>query len=154
MIKMNVSGIDALLRTFDRKIDGVEDALSEGCDEAADYLIECIEDKFGVYQPGWAKLTYETVKKKINKGNGANANKPLVDYGDMMFSFKKITSNRTRKHTVTVSSDDPRIKWHVYGARGAGVPRRDPVRPTIAEERQKIFEIVKDKVMEVLRDDK
>ena len=86
-VRVHVQGLDKVLRDIDRTIEGMEDALDEGCQDAAEYLQECIEDKFGVYQPGWKPLQYVTRLKKARKGNGANSNKPLVDFGDMMFSF-------------------------------------------------------------------
>lgn len=149
-IRVHVSGIDATIRNFNRRIEGMEEALDEGCTEAAEYLKECIEDKFGVYQKGWKRLKPETIKKKSLKGNGANAAKPLVDYGDMMFSFDIDTSNRTRRHTVAVTSDDERLIHHIYGAPGAGVPKRDPVRPTVKEERETCIDILVKKVKEVM----
>lgn len=150
MIRAHVSGIDAVIRKFDRRAEGMEEALDEGCTEAAEYLKECVEDKFGVYQKGWAPLQYVTRLKKKRKGNGVNSNKPLVDYGDMMFSFYIDTSNRTRKHTVAVKSDDERLVHHVYGAPNAGVPRRDPIRPTVKEERENCTKILINKVKEVM----
>ena len=40
---------------------------------AAEYLQECIENKFGHYQPGWEHLKEETIRKKISQGNGIHA---------------------------------------------------------------------------------
>lgn len=146
MISVRIKGVDALVRSFDRKIDGMEDALTKGTDEAADYLIECIEDKFGVYQPGWKPLKPDTIFKKAKLGAGANANKPLIMFGDMMFSFFKRTSVRTRKHVVHILTNDPKIIHHIYGAPGANVPMRDPVRPTVREENEKCIDIIRDVV--------
>lgn len=150
MITVKVRGVDAVVRSFDRKKEGIEQALSEGTEEAGDYLIERIEDKFGVYQPGWAKLKYETIARKRRRGAGSNANKPLIEFGDMMFSFFKKTSAKTRKHIVHISSDDPKLIHHMYGAPAKNVPKRDPVRPTIKEENDKCLEIIKDAVRRVL----
>lgn len=141
MIKVKIKGVDAVVRSYDRKKEGIEDALTEGTEEAADYLIECIEDKFGVYQPGWEKLKPETIFKKV-----MNKTKPLVEFGDMMFSFNKRTSVRTRKHVVHITSDDPKLIHHMYGAPGANVPKRDPVRPTVKEENDTCLNIIKDAV--------
>lgn len=149
-IRTHIAGIDAVIRNFDRRIDGMEDALDQGCTEAAEYLQECIEDKFGVYQKGWKPLEYITRMKKVRKGNGSNANKPLVDFGDMMFSFYIDTSNRTRKHTVAVKSNDEKLIYHMYGVPSANVPKRDPVRPTVKEERENCIKILIDKVKEVM----
>lgn len=150
MITVKVRGVDAVVRSFDRKKEGIEQALSEGTEEAGDYLIERIEDKFGVYQPGWAKLKYETIARKRRRGAGSNANKPLIEFGDMMFSFFKKTSAKTRKHIVHISSNDPKLIHHMYGAPAKNVPKRDPVRPTIKEENDKCLEIIKDAVRRVL----
>lgn len=149
-IRAYVTGMDAVIRGFDRRIDGMDEALDEGCTEAAEYLQECIENKFGHYQTGWERLKEDTIRKKVHKGNAANANKPLVDYGDMMFSFYIDTSNRTRKHTVAVKSDDPKILHHVYGAPAANVPKRDPVRPTVKEERLNCIDKVIKKIKELM----
>lgn len=159
MVKMHITGIDALIRSFDRKSEAVNKALEQGVNDAADHIIECIEDRFGEYQTDgstrngpWAKLKYKTRLAKKRKGNGVNSNKPLVDYGDMMFSFDKVTSNRTRKFTVTVVSNDPKLKFHIYGAPSAGVPRRDPVRPVLESEREECYNIISDAVEEGLKE--
>ena len=151
MIRVRVSGVDPVVRSYNRKKAGIEDALTDGTNEAADYLIECIEEKFGTYQPGWAPLKYETIVKERRMGYGANASSPLVMTADMMFSFYKQTSARTRKHTVWVLSDDPKLKFHMYGAPGARVPKRDPVRPTVKEENDKCLDIIRDAVRRALR---
>ena len=150
MIKTRVTGVDATVRMFDRTKDGIEEALTKGTEEAGDYLIECIEDKFGVYQPGWKKLKYETIHRKSRRGAGANATKPLIEFGDMMFSFFKRISAKTRKHVVHIYSNDPKIIHHIYGAPSAGVPKRDPVRPTVKEENDKCLEIIKNAVRRIL----
>ena len=149
-MRVHISGLDAIIRNFNRRIDGMEDALNEGCTEAAEYLQECIEDKFGHYQPGWERLKPETISKKVGKGNSHNATKPLIDYGDMMFSFEIQIRNRTRKHVVAVTSDDPKIIHHIYGAPNAHVPKRDPVRPTVKEERLECIEILTNRVKELM----
>lgn len=152
MITIKIKGVDAVVRSFDRKKEGVEDALTEGTEEAGDYIIERIEDKFGVYQPGWKKLKYETIIRKKKHGAGANASKPLIEFGDMMFSFDKKTSAKTRKHIVHITSDDPKLVHHMYGAPSRNVPKRDPVRPTIKEENEEALDIIKEVVRRVLDD--
>lgn len=150
MIKVRLSGVDATVRLFDRTRDDIEEALYEGTEEAGEYLKECIENKFGVYQPGWAKLKYETIRRKRRRGFGGNAMKPLVESGDMMFSFNVVTSAKTRKHVVHITSDDPKLIHHIYGAPAQNVPKRDPVRPTIKEENEKCLNIIKDAVRRIL----
>ena len=46
-------------------------------------------------------------------------------------------------------SDDDKLIHHMYGAPQAGVPKRDPVRPTTKEERETCLKIIIDKVREV-----
>lgn len=146
MITVKVKGLDAVVRSYDRKKEGIEDALTEGTKEAADYLIECIQYKFGVYQPGWEKLKPETIFKKF-----MNKTKPLMEYTNMMHSFDKKVSARTRKHVVHITSDDPKLIHHIYGAPSANVPKRDPVRPTVKEENNTCLEIIKDVVRRTLK---
>ena len=150
MLRAHVTGLDSLIREFGRKIDGMEEALDEGCLDAAEYLQEKIEDKFGTYQKGWKPLLYKTIAKERKMGYGANATKPLVMSGDMMFSFATQISNKTRKHTVAIVSDDEKLPYHMYGVPSEGVPKRDPVRPTVKEEREACYKIVRDKVKELM----
>lgn len=147
-ITVKVQGMDAFIREFNRKIDGMDDALTEGTEDAADYLIEKMQDKFGVYQPGWAKLKYETVVRERKWGFGANASRPLVMSGDMMFAFDKSTHRVSRKHVVWITNDDPKMPWHMYGVPKFNIPARDPIRPTMKEEHDKVFDIIREKVNE------
>lgn len=150
MITVKIKGVDAVVRSYDRKKKSIEDALTEGTEEASEYLIEKIEDKFGTYQKGWKQLKYETIARKRRRGAGANANKPLIEFGDMMFSFYSKISARTRKHVVHILSDDPKLPFHMYGVPSKNLPKRDPVRPTIREENEKALEIIKDAVRRAL----
>ena len=143
MITTKISGVDPLLRNFNRKKKGIEDALTQGTSDAADHLIDCITEKFGRYQPGWAKLKPDTVRKKGH-------DEPLIETSDMMFSFYKQISAKTRKHVVWVKSDDPKLPHHMYGAPGANVPKRDPVRPTTKEENDACLEIIAEAVRSIL----
>ena len=139
MIKVHIAGVDSTVRRLRALNDDIENALDEGCEEAAESLRDAISEKFGRYQPGWKQLKPETIRKKGN-------NEPLIDSGDMMFSFEIQTSNRTRKHTATVYSEDEKLPYHVYGAPGANIPKRDPVRPTTKEERENCLKIIMNKV--------
>lgn len=142
MIKVHVNGVDAVVRELRELGGNIEEALDEACEESANHLMDAIIDKFGHYQKGWKPLKPDTIRRK-------GKDEPLVDYGDMMFSFEIKTSNDTRKHTATVFSEDTRLKHHVYGAPDANVPRRDPVRPTSKEEKEECIEIIRRKVREV-----
>ena len=150
MIKVRVTGVDRTVRMYDRTKEKIEEALTTGTEEAGNFLIEEIEDKFGKYQSGWQHLKLETIKRKIRRGAGANADKPLIEFGDMMFSFERVTSAKTRKHVVHIVSNDPKLVHHMYGAPARNVPKRDPVRPTMKENNDKALEIIKNAVERVL----
>lgn len=151
MITVKVKGVDAVIREFDRKIEGMEQALDEGCEDAADYLIEKMEDKFGHYQSGWAQLKEDTIWKETKMGYGSNASKPLVMTADMMFAFDKILSRRTRKHVVWITNNDPKISWHMDGVPSRGIPARDPVRPTLKAENDNALQKIRDAVKRVFK---
>lgn len=139
MISVHIKGVDKVIRDIRSISDDLEDVLDEGCEEAAEHLRDAMSDKFGYYQDGWEYLKPDTIQKKGN-------DEPLIDSGDMMFSLETKTKNRTRKHTVTVFSEDEKLPYHVYGAPRAGVPRRDPIRPTTVEERENCINIIRNKV--------
>lgn len=141
MVSVHVKGVDQAVRDL-RKLGGnIEEVLDEACTEAAEHLRDSITEKFGRYQSGWEHLKQDTIDRK-------GSDEPLIDSGDMMFSFEIKTSNTTRKHTATVYSEDPKLPYHVYGAPSAGVPQRDPVRPTTKEERDECINIIERKVKE------
>lgn len=151
MVTVKVTGVDAVVRSFDRKKEGVEDALDRGTEEAADYLIEKIQDKFGHYQDGWQQLKYETIVKERKAGYGANASKPLVMSADMMFAFDKILSRKTRKHVVWITNDDEKMPWHMNGVSSRNIPKRDPIKPTMKEENENAIKIIIEAVKDVFR---
>lgn len=143
MIKVHVSGVDRVVKELRELGGNIEDALDEACTEAAEHLRDSISDKFGYYQDGWDQLKPDTINHK------GGSDEPLIESGDMMFSFEIETSNSTRKHTATVYSEDEKLLHHVYGAPNANVPMRDPVRPTTKEEKDECIKIIKNKVKEV-----
>lgn len=143
MITVKVRGVDAVVRSFDRTCERIEEALTKGTEDAGDHIIDCITEKFGRYQSGWPHLKPDTIRKK-------GFDEPLIETSDMMFSFDKKTAAKTRKHVVWVTSDDPKLVHHMYGAPAANVPKRDPVRPTIKEENDAALEIIKDAVRSIL----
>lgn len=140
MVKVHITGVDKVVRELRELGGNIEEALDEACEEAANHLAESIGEKFGVLQPGWQPLAESTI---WSKGN----DEPLIETGDMMFSFQVETSNASRKHTATVYSDDPKLKYHVYGT--IDTPQRDPVRPTTKEERDECIDIIRRKVEEL-----
>ena len=52
MVTVKVTGIDAVVRSFDIKKRGIEEALDDATEEAVNYLIEKNQDKFEHYQAG------------------------------------------------------------------------------------------------------
>lgn len=144
MISVHIKGVDKVVRDIRGISNDLEGALDEGCKEAAEHLRNAMSDKFGYYQKGWKRLKPDTIQKK-------GADEPLIDSGDMMFSLETKTSNRTRKHTVTIFSEDEKLPYHVYGAPNANVPRRDPIKPTTVEERENCINIIKNKVRTFLK---
>jgi hypothetical protein len=82
-------------------------------------------------------------------GFGSNADKPLVMSSDMMFAFDKEIHRRSRKHVVWITNDDPKMPWHMYGVPSTKIPARDPVRPTMKEEHDKVHDIIRQKVREI-----
>ena len=132
------------------------DAARDGTVLAAEYLLEKVKAKIGVYQstggpPGgygrWPKLKYDTIKKKLRKyGVG---NKPLLMTGDLSESFTVVEGGKGRV-SASVGSDSDYLVHHVYGAPGAKVPMRDPIRITAVEERDACHKIIEDEIMKVI----
>ena len=146
-LKVRVRGVDRYVRDL-AKIDyKTFDAARDGVIEAAEYLLEVVKEKIGVYQPGWAKLKYNTIKKKLSRyGVG---DKPLLASGAMRDSFKVVKGGKGRL-SASVGSDSSYLVHHVYGAPGANVPKRDPIRVTAVEEMDMCHQIIEEKIMEVI----
>lgn len=154
--KVRIRGIDAYIRDL-AKIDTESyNAARRGTVLAAEHLLEKVKAKIGVYQstggpPGgygrWPKLKYETRLKKLRKyGVG---DKPLLMTGNLRDSFTVVEGGRGRL-SASVGSDSDYLIHHVYGAPGAKVPMRDPIRVTAVEERDTCHKIIEDEVMEVI----
>lgn len=146
--KVRVRGVNTYVRAMSRVSDRLHDSAREGIDEAADYLLEQVVNKIGVYQPiggdpggrgRWRKLKYETVVKKLRKYNVGD--KPLLASGDLKHSFKVIPGGKGRLAS-SVGSDSEYLIHHVYGARGANVPMRDPILVTANEERDACYDMI------------
>lgn len=144
-LKVRIRGIDTYIRDLAKLESKTYDAAREGTVEAAEYLLEVVKEKIGVYQPGWAKLKHETIKKKLYKyGVG---DKPLLASGALRDSFSVIEGGKGRL-SASVGSDSPYLIHHVYGAPGANVPKRDPIRVTAVEEMDMCHQIIEDRIME------
>lgn len=157
MFSVRIRGVDRVIRNLVKTNDGVYDSAREGCNEAARHLLEKIKAKFGSYQStggdpngygSWKKLTYETRKRKLRKYGSAD--KPLIASGKTVGSLKlKEGGARTLAASVSVESDY--IIHHIYGAPGAHVPMRDPMRVTALEEKQKCHDIVEQYIDDAIR---
>lgn len=151
--KTRIRGIDTYIRDLAKLDMKTYDAAREGTVLAAEHLLEKVKAKIGVYQntggpPGghgrWPKLKYETIKKKVRKyGVG---NKPLYASGALKDSFSVVEGGKGRL-SASVGSSSPYLIHHVYGAPGANVPMRDPIRVTAKEEMEACHKIIEDEIM-------
>lgn len=154
--KQRVRGIDTYIRDLAKLDRKTYDAAREGTVLAAEHLLEKVKGKIGTYQstggpPGgygrWPKLKFDTIKKKLRKyGVG---NKPLYMTGSLQESFTVVEGGRGRL-SASVGSDSDYLIHHVYGAPGANVPMRDPIRITAIEERDTCHQIIEDEIMKVI----
>lgn len=142
-LKVRVRGIDRYIRDLAKISDKTYYAARDGTVEAAEYLRDVVKEKLGTYQPGWPKLKFETIKKK------ARGDSPLLETTAMKESFKVIEGGKGRL-SASVGSDSPYLVHHVYGAPGANVPKRDPIRITAIEEGDMCKQIIEEKIMEVI----
>ena len=153
MFKVRIRGIDTYIRDLAKLDDQTFYATEDGIEKAAQHLLQKVVAKIGVYQSTggkpnghgrWPKLKHETVKKKMFKyGIG---DKPLLASGKLRDSFKIIKGGKGRL-SASVGSDSDYLIHHVYGAPGAHVPMRDPIRITAMEEMETCHKIIEDEVM-------
>lgn len=154
--KQRIRGIDTYIRDLAKINTKTYEAAREGTVLAANHLFEKVKAKIGVYQstggpPGgygrWPKLKYDTIKKKLRKyGVG---NKPLLMTGSLGESFTVVEGGKGRL-SASVGSDSDYLVHHVYGAPGAKVPMRDPIRITAVEERDTCHQIIEDEINKVI----
>ena len=152
-LKVRVRGIDTYIRDLAKTDRGAYNAARRGTVKAAQHLLERVKAKIGVYQntggaPNgygrWPKLKWETRLKKLRKYNVGD--RPLLASGSLRDSFTVIEGGRGRL-SASVGSDSPYLIHHVYGAPGANVPMRDPIRVTAVEERDNCHKIIEDEIM-------
>lgn len=151
--KTRIRGIDTYIRDLAKLDSRTYNAARDGTVLAAEHLLQKVKDKIGVYQPTggppggygrWKKLKFETIKKKLRKyGVG---DKPLYASGDLKESFSVVEGGRGRL-SASVGSSSPYLIHHVYGAPGANVPMRDPIRVTAKEEMEACHKIIEDEIM-------
>lgn len=151
--KTRIRGIDTYIRDLAKTDDATFIAARRGIIKAAEHLLKVVKAKIGVYQstggaPGgygrWPKLKWETRLKKLRKYNVGD--KPLYASGDLKNSFSVVKGGKGRL-SASVGSSSPYLIHHVYGAPGANVPMRDPIRITATEERDTCHEIIEDEIM-------
>lgn len=155
-LKVRIRGVDTYIRDLAKTSDETFNAARKGVILSAEYLLEKVKAKIGVYQstggpPGghgrWTKLKENTIWKKITKyGVG---DKPLFMTGDLKESFTVVKGGKGRL-SASVGSDSPYLVHHVYGAPGAHVPMRDPIRVTATEERDACHKIIEDEITKVI----
>lgn len=153
MLKVRIRGVDTYIRDLAKLDDRTFYAAQDGIDKAAEHLLKKVVNKIGVYQrtggkPNghgrWPKLKHETIKRKAFKyGIG---DKPLLASGKLKASFKIVKGGRGRL-SASVGSDSEYLIHHVYGAPGANVPMRDPIRITAMEEMETCHEIIETEIM-------
>lgn len=145
-VKVTLSGVDALIRKYDKKIDDINDAMESGCDDVGYYLVEKIKAKFPTMTPAHKP---DTPYREMRRG-GASPFAMLEENGEMKESITYRTSNRTRSHVVNIISNSIKLLWHMHGVPKRGVPKRDPVRPTVREEKQKCLDTIREYIEDVL----
>jgi hypothetical protein len=152
--KVRVRGIDRYIRDLAKANTGAYYGAMDGVNKAAEYLLEKVVAKIGVYQPTggmmggrgrWAKLKPETVWRKLMK-YGGSGDRPLFASGNLKESFHVIKGGKGRL-SASVGSDSEYLIHHVYGAPGASVPMRDPIRITAVEEMEACHKIIEDEIM-------
>jgi hypothetical protein len=156
MLNVRVRGIDTAIRDLVRTQDDVYDEARAGINAAAKHLMEKIIEKFGKYNPtggdpgghgGWRKLKFETIKKKSNRGYSTA---PLIMTGETKGSFS-VKEGGAGRLAASVHSSSNVLAYHVYGAPGANVPMRDPVRVTAKEEKDACHDIIEYHIRSAIR---
>ena len=153
MFKVRIRGVDRYIRDLAKLDQQTYHAAQDGIEKAAEHLLQRVVAKIGVYQPTggdpggygrWTKLKYQTVKKKLLKYNVGD--RPLLASGALKASFKIIKGGKGRL-SASVGSDSDYLIHHVYGAPGASVPMRDPIRITAMEEMEVCHKIIENEIM-------
>lgn len=155
-MKVRIRGVNTYIRDLARTNDATYRAARKGVVKAAEYLLEKVVAKIGKYQPTgglmggrgkWPKLKDATIRKKLYRYNVGD--KPLYMTGELKDSFKVVEGGRGTL-SASVGSDSDYLVHHVYGAPGANVPRRDPIRVTAVEELDACHKIIEDEIMKEL----
>lgn len=154
---VRIRGVDRTIRNLAKTSDAVLEAARAGCNEAGEHLLDAVKGKFGRYNstggpPGgygsWPKLKYETKAKKLSK-YGRDAG-PLVASGKTVSSLHLKEAGKGRL-AASVTADSSYLIHHVYGAPGANVPMRDPMRVTALEEKEACHKIILEHIEGAIR---
>lgn len=155
-MRARVRGIDAMMRELAMTNIRERQALKDGVHDAAEYLQTKIEAKMGVYQSSggsgggsWAKLKWETNKKKLRKYGFSG--KPLIGTGHMKDSFYVHDTDNKKNVMSSVANSDPKMVHHVYGAPMANLPPRDPMLIASIEEKEECRRIIINRVYQAYR---
>lgn len=152
-MRVRIRGIDTYIRDLAKIDSKTYEAAREGTIKAAQYLLEKVVAKIGIYQPTggmmggrgrWKKLKEETIRKKLRKYNVGD--KPLLASSDLKGSFSVVEGGRGRL-SASVGSDSEYLIHHVYGAPRGNVPMRDPIRVTAVEEAEACHKIIEEEIM-------
>lgn len=157
MFKVRIRGVNNTIRQLTRDNEAVFNGAREGCTDAAKYLLEVIRDKFGKYNSTggppsgygrWPKLKLETKMRKVRKYGTDRG--PLIASGNTVGSLTVVDGGKGRL-AASVAAESDYLVHHVYGAPGANVPMRDPMRVTAMEEKDECTKIIIQHIDEALR---
>lgn len=157
MFSVRIRGVNNVVRQLVKDNEALYDGAREGCNDAAKHLLEVIRGKFGKYNstggpPGghgsWPKLKFETRMRKVRRYGSDKG--PLIASGKTVGSLKVKEGGKGRL-AASVSAESDYLIHHVYGAPGANVPMRDPMRVTALEEKDECTKIILEHIDEALR---
>lgn len=157
MFSVRIRGVNKTIRQLVKDNEALYEGAREGCNEAGRYLLEIIKGKFGKYNstggpPGgygsWPKLKPDTKWKKVRKYGSDKG--PLIASGKTVGSLK-LKEGGKGTLAASVSAESDYLVHHVYGAPGAHVPMRDPMRVTALEEKDECTKIIMQHIDEAMR---
>lgn len=153
-VTVRIRGISNTVRNLAHTSDAIFDGALNGINDAASYLKNRIEDKFGSYQqtggPGdgpWPRLKPATIRHK------KTGDSPLYTTGNMAGSLY-IEHGGKGRLSARVASSSSYIIHHIYGAPRGNVPKRDPFKVTAKEEADACRDIIMSHTYAALRKEK
>jgi phage gpG-like protein len=159
-LEFKLIGDKELAFYFGRIAKNIKPQAISGLNEIGNHLLKEVKAKFGKYQAGWPKLKRASVaakykrrglsgistkgKSKASKATGADD--PLVLHGALRDSIEKELD--TAAMEVVVYSDNVYSAVHEYGYKN--VPSRSYMRLTLAQEEDKVVDIMENKIGKML----